>query len=95
MVFLERCEASWIDILRDAEFLHNMDCAHGIVSPMQDGRRKGCGVHAGQAFDVPEETFTAIETLLPTGKGKFLELWAQRGAQRPGWTRVSESPRAK
>jgi hypothetical protein len=39
---------------------------------------------------VPDETFVAIETLLPTGKGKFLELWAPRGVRRPGWTHVAE-----
>lgn len=39
---------------------------------------------------VPEETFVAIETLLPTGKGRFLELWAPQGVHRPGWTHVVE-----
>lgn len=37
----------------------------------------------------------AIETLLPTGKGKFLELWAKQGAARPGWTRLSERKQAE
>lgn len=39
---------------------------------------------------MPEETFVAIETLLPTGKGRFLELWAPQGVHRPGWTHVVE-----
>ena len=43
---------------------------------------------------MPEETFVAIETLLPTGKGSFLELWAPRGVRRPGWTHVVEVPEA-
>ncbi len=40
---------------------------------------------------VPEEAFYAIETLLPTGKGKFLELWAPYKARRPGWVHVAEA----
>ena len=40
---------------------------------------------------MPEEAFVAIETLLPTGKGKFLELWADPNQQRPGWTHVVET----
>ncbi|KAL3145500.1 hypothetical protein ABBQ32_003324 [Trebouxia sp. C0010 RCD-2024] len=44
----------------------------------------------GQAKGIPDETFVAIETLLPTGKGKFLELWAARNVQRPGWTHIVE-----
>eukprot|EP00887_Chlorella_sp_A99_P001347 scaffold14.g1347.t1 len=38
----------------------------------------------------PRETFVAIETLLPTCKGRFLELWAPRGVRRPGWTHLAE-----
>lgn len=38
---------------------------------------------------VPEETYVAIETLLPTGRGKFLELWAEKKVTRPGWVHVS------
>ncbi len=47
---------------------------------------------AGQGKDIPEEIFMAIETLLPTGKGKFLELWAARNVRRPGWTHMVERP---
>ena len=47
------------------------------------------GPAAGSAFDPPEEALVAIETLLPTGKGKFLELWASPEAQRPGWTHIA------
>jgi hypothetical protein len=43
---------------------------------------------AGGALDPPEEALVAIETLLPTGKGKFLELWAAPDVRRPGWTHV-------
>lgn len=43
---------------------------------------------------VPDETFAAIETLLPTGKGKFLELWAPKGVRRPGWSHVVETAAA-
>ncbi|GAB4814852.1 hypothetical protein N2152v2_001898 [Parachlorella kessleri] len=43
----------------------------------------------GGGMAVPEEVFAAIETLLPTGKGRFLELWAPRGAHREGWTHIS------
>jgi hypothetical protein len=49
---------------------------------------------AGGRRAVPEETFVAIETLLPMGKGSFLELWAPRGVRRPGWTHVVEVPEA-
>jgi N6-adenosine-specific RNA methylase IME4 len=38
---------------------------------------------------VPEETYVAIETLLPTGRGRFLELWAEKKVTRPGWVHVS------
>ena len=40
---------------------------------------------------VPEEAFHAIETLLPTGKGSFLELWAPCSAARSGWTHIAET----
>lgn len=46
---------------------------------------------AGKAKDIPDESFVAIETLLPTGKGKFLELWAARHVQREGWTHIVEA----
>jgi len=39
---------------------------------------------------VPEEAFVAIETLLPTGKENFLELYAPIGADRPGSTHVAQ-----
>ena len=42
--------------------------------------------HAGARAAIPDEAIVAIETLLPTGKGRFLELWAPRGVHRPGWT---------
>lgn len=46
--------------------------------------------YVGQVTGVPEEAFVAIETLLPTGKDKFLELYAPIGAGRPGWTHVAQ-----
>ena len=46
---------------------------------------------AGRGFRVPDEVFVAIETLLPNGKGKFLELWAEQGVQRQGWAHVVEA----
>ena len=46
---------------------------------------------AGQPHATPNEVFIAIETLLPTGKGQFLELWAAKGSSRPGWTHIVES----
>jgi N6-adenosine-specific RNA methylase IME4 len=47
------------------------------------------GGNCGPA-SAPEETFVAVETLLPTGKGQLLELWAPQGVTRPGWTHVVE-----
>ncbi|GLC40002.1 hypothetical protein PLESTF_001771400 [Pleodorina starrii] len=41
-------------------------------------------------WDLPSEVLTTIETMLPGGKGAFLELWAPRGQRRPGWDHVSE-----
>ena len=51
----------------------------------------GWGGRAGRAeggWHVPEEAYLALETLLPTGMGSFLELWAARDAFRDGWTFV-------
>lgn len=45
---------------------------------------------AGREWDVPVEVFDSIETLLPTGKDLFLELWAPTQAGRAGWTHVVE-----
>lgn len=46
---------------------------------------------AGAEWQVPPEVYCTIETLLPTGMGAFLELWAARGALREGWTHVAEA----
>lgn len=43
---------------------------------------------------MPDETFVMVETLLPTGKGQLLELWAPRGVRRPGWHHVVERAEA-
>ena len=64
----------------------------GLYNGASAGYEKVCSerdVCAGQLTGVPEETFTAIETLLPTGINKFLELYAPIGASRPGWTHVA------
>lgn len=45
----------------------------------------------GHSKGIPDETFVAIETLLPTGHGKFLELWAARNVLRPGWAHVIQA----
>jgi hypothetical protein len=39
---------------------------------------------------VPAQVFSTIETMLPTGKGLFLELWASAEAGRAGWTHIVE-----
>ncbi|KAL4447954.1 hypothetical protein ABPG75_005173 [Micractinium tetrahymenae] len=66
---------------KDIELRHqrNPDVTFDCL-PAEDAGRK-----------VPEEVFVAIETLLPTAKGRFLELWAPRGVHRPGWTHVVEA----
>lgn len=45
---------------------------------------------AGREWDVPAQVFDIIETLLPTGKGAFLELWSASSAGRAGWTHIAE-----
>lgn len=47
---------------------------------------------AGDRRHMPEEVYIALETLLPTGKGQFLELWAAPDAPREGWTQVVNVP---
>ncbi|KAF8068428.1 clcD [Scenedesmus sp. PABB004] len=49
----------------------------------------------GREWDVPAEVFATIETLLPTGQGAFLELWAPAEAGRAGWTHVVERPASR
>ena len=46
---------------------------------------------AARDWEIPPTVYRTIETLLPTGKGLFLELWAARGTRRPGWTHVVET----
>jgi hypothetical protein len=43
---------------------------------------------AGRNWATPREVLSIIETLLPTGMGSFLELWAPQGVSRPGWTHL-------
>jgi hypothetical protein len=38
----------------------------------------------------PEEVFLTIETLLPTGKGALLELFAPLHAHREGWVHIAQ-----
>lgn len=49
-------------------------------------------VGADGGVAVPEAVFSAIETLLPSGMGRFMELWAAPAQCRPGWTHVCERP---
>ena len=65
-----------------------MHLSHALLNDMSNIKHTSPG--AGQAFEVPEETYETIETMLPSGKGHFLELWAKRGYVRPGWTHIAE-----
>ncbi|GFR49406.1 hypothetical protein Agub_g11458, partial [Astrephomene gubernaculifera] len=67
---------------RDIELRHqrNPDVVFDCIRTRADG----CG------REVPAEVLTSLETLLPGGRGAFLELWAMRGVRRPGWDHVSE-----
>eukprot|EP00884_Botryococcus_braunii_P022634 jgi/Botrbrau1/9054/Bobra.0376s0028.1 len=44
----------------------------------------------GQGQANPEEVFLTIETLLPTGKGALLELFAPLHAHREGWVHIAQ-----
>jgi N6-adenosine-specific RNA methylase IME4 len=46
------------------------------------------GAAPGAPAPPPAGAFEAVETLLPTARGRFLELWAAPGSARPGWTHV-------
>ncbi|ABO96476.1 predicted protein [Ostreococcus lucimarinus CCE9901] len=64
----------------------NSDVTLDIVQTTKTGRRV-----------VPEHVYKSIETLLPTAyepgtPGKLLELWAEPGARRAGWTSVADTP---
>jgi len=48
----------------------------------------------GREWRVPQEVYSTLETLLPTGGGAFLELWAAAEHARPGWTHVAEAAAA-
>ena len=77
--------AQWLGLLPPhPHLLAALPPAHHTLNPATAGGRRA----------VPEETFVAIETLLPTGKGSFLELWAPQGVRRPGWTHLVEVPEA-
>ncbi|KXZ44950.1 hypothetical protein GPECTOR_60g727 [Gonium pectorale] len=67
---------------RDIELRHqrNPDVIFDCIRTREDGG----------GWELPNEVWGTVETLLPTGKGAFLELWAPRGARRPGWDHVSE-----
>ncbi|EFJ41584.1 hypothetical protein VOLCADRAFT_98443 [Volvox carteri f. nagariensis] len=67
---------------RDIELRHqrNPDVVFDCIRTLPD--RSG--------WDIPSEVLTTIETMLPGGRGAFLELWAPRGQRRPGWDHVSE-----
>ena len=64
----------------------NSDVTLDIVQTTSTGRRA-----------IPEHVYKSIETLLPTAyepgtPGKLLELWAEPGARRAGWTSVADTP---
>mmetsp|Transcript_6269 Transcript_6269/g.15494 ORF Transcript_6269/g.15494 Transcript_6269/m.15494 type:complete len:474 (+) Transcript_6269:82-1503(+) len=69
---------------RDIELRHqrNPDVVLDCLQSSADGHAK-----------VPQETYKAIETLLPGGvpNNKLLELWAQPQNVRKGWTQVIEA----
>mmetsp|Transcript_34890 Transcript_34890/g.110215 ORF Transcript_34890/g.110215 Transcript_34890/m.110215 type:complete len:123 (+) Transcript_34890:1189-1557(+) len=64
---------------KDIELRHqrNPDVVQDYV------RADGCSVP-----QCPEEVYNSVETLLPGGFGKFLELWAPRGVSRAGWVHL-------
>ena len=66
--------------------------APGVEAPFALERDKPTIVLVGAdgGVAVPDAVFSAIETLLPGGMGRFLELWAAPAQCRPGWTHVSE-----
>ena len=68
---------------RDIELRHqrNPDVTFDCLAAVK-GRSGGASA--------PDETFVAVETLLPNGKGQLLELWAPLGVKRPGWTHLVE-----
>lgn len=64
----------------------NSDVTLDIIQTTKSGRRA-----------IPEHVYKSIETLLPKAyepgtPGKLLELWAEPGAKRAGWTSVADSP---
>jgi N6-adenosine-specific RNA methylase IME4 len=67
----------------------NSDVTLDVVETTKSGRRK-----------IPEHVYNSIETLLPTAynkknpgtPGKFLELWAEEGNKRAGWTSIVDIP---
>ncbi|GIL58616.1 hypothetical protein Vafri_13634 [Volvox africanus] len=67
---------------RDIELRHqrNPDVVFDCIRTLPDG----------SGWDIPSEVLTTIETMLPGGKGAFLELWAPKGQRRPGWDHISE-----
>ena len=67
----------------------NSDVTLDVVETTKAGRRK-----------IPEHVYNSIETLLPTAynkknpgtPGKLLELWAEEGNKRAGWTSIVDTP---
>lgn len=45
----------------------------------------------GGPTKVPREVYKSIDTLLPSGHGRLLELWSRAGCPRKGWTQVIEA----
>lgn len=67
---------------KDIELRHqrNPDVVLDCVRASSDGHGK-----------IPEEAYKAIETLLPGGRGRLLELWSAPDGPREGWTHVVET----
>jgi hypothetical protein len=68
---------------RDIELRHQRS-----PDVLLDCVRAAPGSAPGASAPPPAGAFEAVETLLPTARGRFLELWAAPGSARPGWTHV-------
>ena len=83
-------KGKWIELRHQRNPDVLFDCLARSMECLQPTR--GADVAVGRHGDVttPDQTFETIETLLPTAKGRLLELWAPGGVKRPGWTHVIE-----
>ncbi|XRA97580.1 methyltransferase [Pycnococcus provasolii] len=77
----------------DVIFAHVRHSHHGAPSTVVSAPCVGDIVHP--SLEIPEDVYHALNTLLPSAKGRFLELYANPWQSPPtarsnGWTRVSE-----